>query len=653
MKYAVWLSALALAFSNLATLSAQPVQRVERGNLVTENVPATPQSIKDRIRQYLNTRGASFQDWSPDGKSILITTRFGDTTQLHRVDQAMGARRQLTFFDEPVGGGTYRPDNGSRTFLFGKDKGGDEYFQGYLMDESTGGATMFTDGAARNTSFVFSGDGKSLAWSSVPKGSSKYRIMAANGLAPKEPRALFEAEGSWEPVDFSRGGAKLIVKNDVSVNESHLWLVDVKSGERTEINKSDKKIAYLDAGFSIDGKSAIVISDEDSDFARLVRIDLATNAKTILSGDLKWDVEFFDLSEDGSKIVFEINEAGVSRVKIIDAKSGNPLPSPDLGLGVLSGGKFSPDGSKLALSMSSASTSGDVWVWDLRARKLTRWTQSETGGIPPQHFVAPELIQYPTFDTADGKPRMLSAFLYKPAGPGPHPVLLYPHGGPESQFRPTFAGFFQFLVREMGIAVLAPNVRGSTGYGRAFVNLDNGMAREDSVKDMGALIDWVATRRDLDAKRIAVYGGSYGGYMSYAVMTNYPDKVAAGISTVGISNFVTFLENTSEYRRDLRRVEYGDERDPAMRSLQQKISPLTNVSKITKPMFIIQGANDPRVPMSEADQMLKAIRANGADAWYMLAKDEGHGFAKKINRDAQNEAIAAFLSAKLLGKPLN
>jgi dipeptidyl aminopeptidase/acylaminoacyl peptidase len=625
---------------------AQSVNRVERGNLVTENVPATPQAIKDRIRQYLNTRGAGFSGWSYDGRSMLISTRFGETAQIHRVDMPLGARRQLTFNDEPTGGG-YRPGPGPRTIVYSKDKGGDEYFQLYLMDEASGQATMFTDGTSRNFGVTYSKDGQQVAWASVGKNTDVYKIWVANGMAPKEPWLLMEEKGAWSPVAFSDDKTKLLIGKGVSVNESYLYVVDLKTKQRTQVNPTDKKIAYGGGAFTPDGKSIITISDEDSEFARLVRIDLATNAKTILSGDIKWDVDGFDVTDDGKTIAYEVNEAGASKLKFMTA-AGQALPGPTLPLGVMGGGSFTRDGQRYGFSLSAADTQSDVWVWDLKAKSLTRWTESEVGGLSKSSFVEPSLISYKSFDG-----REITAFMYKPRGAGPHPVLLYPHGGPEAQTRPNFSGFFQFLATEMGIATIAPNVRGSTGYGREFVNLDNWKLREDSVKDMGALIQWIDTQRDLDGKRLAVYGGSYGGYMSYATMIMYGDRMSAGISAVGISNFVTFMENTSEYRRDLRRVEYGDERIPEMRAFMNAISPTTNVAKIKKPMFIIQGANDPRVPMSEADQMLKAIRANGADAWYMLAKDEGHGFAKKTNRDAQNEAIAAFLSAKLLGRPLN
>jgi dipeptidyl aminopeptidase/acylaminoacyl peptidase len=641
---------LAVAVTIATTaLAADKVHRIDRGQLVTENVPETPPALRDTLLRYQNVRGAAFADWTPDGKSILIATRFGDTTQLHRVDQPLGLRRQLTFFAEPVGGGAYRPDSGPRTILYAKDRGGDENFQLYLMDEREGQSTMFTDGTNRNTGGMFSEDGSLVAWSSVAKDSQKYKILVANGKAPKEPRTVLDEEGAWLPATFSPDSTKLLVSKSVSVNESYLYVVDLKTGARTQVNSSTKQIAYGDAEFSADGQSLYVVSDEDSEFSRLVRIDLKDNKKTLLSAGVNWDVDGFDVTLDRKTIAYVTNEAGISRVHIINAATGARLLAPDLPIAVFSGAGFSPDGTKLALSLTNAQTTGDVWVWDLKAKKLTRWTESEAGGIDPSTFIQPTLISWPTFDQVDGKPRQITGFLYQPAGAGPHPVLLNIHGGPEGQFRPSFSSNTQLIVKKLGIAVIAPNVRGSTGYGKTFVNLDNGKFREDSVKDIGALLDWIATQPNLDRKRVVVSGGSYGGYMSYATMTNYNDRLAAGISVVGISNFVTFLNNTSGYRKDLRRVEYGDERDPEMAKFLQSISPLSNASKIKQPMFIVQGFNDPRVPYTEAEQMLNAIRANGQDVWFMMAKDEGHGFAKKANQNAQQEATVLFLQAKILG----
>jgi dipeptidyl aminopeptidase/acylaminoacyl peptidase len=274
---------------------------------------------------------------------------------------------------------------------------------------------------------------------------------------------------------------------------------------------------------------------------------------------------------------------------------------------------------------------------------LVRWTRAEYGGIDAQRMVPAQLVQFPTWDEDGGQQRKLSAFVFRPAAPGPHPVLIDIHGGPESQFRPRWDAFRQYMVNVLGYVVLAPNVRGSSGYGRSFLKLDDGELREDAVRDIGALLVWIAAQRDLDRGRVVVAGGSYGGYMSLASMVQYGDRLAGGIDVVGIGNFVSFLANTSGYRRDLRRVEYGDERDPAMRALLTNISPLTNAASIRKPLLIVQGLNDPRVPASESEQMKAIVRARGGEAWYLAARDEGHGFRRKQNNDAYRAVAVAFL----------
>jgi dipeptidyl aminopeptidase/acylaminoacyl peptidase len=282
----------------------------------------------------------------------------------------------------------------------------------------------------------------------------------------------------------------------------------------------------------------------------------------------------------------------------------------------------------------------------VQARKIERWTESETGGLNPTGFIEPELVRVKSFDGL-----AVSGFLYRPDPkkfPGRRPVIINIHGGPEGQSRPIFQGRNNYYLNELGVAVLYPNVRGSTGYGKTFLTLDNGFKREDSVRDIGAFLDWVAQDAGLDAERVAVMGGSYGGYMTLASLVHFSDRLRCGIDVVGISSFVTFLKNTQDYRRDLRRVEYGDERDPAMAAHLEQISPLNNVARIRKPLFVVQGQNDPRVPVTEAEQMVKAIRAQGGTGWYLLAKDEGHGFAKKKNADFQFLSMIAFLQEFLL-----
>ena len=653
-RLAATLAALSLSLGFLPAVSAQDVSRVERGSLVMENIPEVPAAMLERLRLYQSARGAGLMDFAPDGRSILIQTRFGETNQLHRVDQPMGMRRQISFFDEPVNMAMYRPGRWPQpTILFARDTGGDELYQLYLQNARNAQVTRITDGKSRNTSAVFSRDGKWIAWTSVASNSTRYRIFVADASDPKTARVVLEEDGSWSAADFSPDGLTLAVTRDISVSEREIWLVDVMNGRKVQVRPSPVKIFRSSPLFAPDNGALFYVSDEDSEFRRIVRYDLKTDDEEVLTEDLDFDVDGLQLAPNGRLLAFTINDNGYSRLFLMDTKKFRRTSGPRIAPGEIEDFRFSPDSRRLGFTLNG--TAGrDVFVWDIVGKKaVVQWTDSELGGLDKSQFVTPELVSYDTFDSVDGKRRKIPAFVYKPTGvTGKVPVLVVIHGGPEAQFRPNFNAFIQYMVQELNIAVVAPNVRGSTGYGKYYVELDNGLRRMDSVRDIGATLDWIATQPMFEPRRVGVYGGSYGGFMSYASMIEYNNRLIAGVSIVGISIFVTFLNNTSGYRRDLRRVEYGDERDAKMREFLQRVSPLTNVARIKRPMLIIQGANDPRVPASEANQMLKAIRSNGAEAWYMLAKDEGHGFQKKSNRDAQNAAIAAFLKLKLVGQRL-
>ncbi|HVK79967.1 MAG TPA: S9 family peptidase [Verrucomicrobiae bacterium] len=612
--------------------AAQNSKREERGALRVENVPETPADVSERLRQYVNTRAAGFADWTPDG-GVLILTRFADTAQLHRVDQPMGARTQLTFFEERVTSASVRP--GSSDILFTRDVGGDENFGGYVLDAATGRARQLTEIGTRNESFIWSDDGAQVAWSFVPGTEPNYDVYVGGGLdAPR--RLVLDADGAVYPADFSADGAWLLVQRYISIAESQLSVVDVATGQATRLTP-DIIASYQGGEFTPDGRAIITLSDEGAQFHRLVRIDLATGARTVLTPNLNWGVESFDLSPDGRTIAYVVNEAGQSTLHLMNASNQRALPGPQLPPGIVSGVTFDRESRRIGFTLNSSTAPGDVYSWDLRGRRLTRWTQSETGGIPSSTFVNPELISWTSFDG-----REISGFLYRPRTPGPHPVIINIHGGPESQFRPGFSSTIQYWVNELGVAVIAPNVRGSDGYGRDFLALDNAEKREDSVRDIGALLDWIDAQSTLDEDRVVVYGGSYGGYMVLASMTHYNDRLAGAVDIVGISNFATFLENTSGYRRDLRRAEYGDERNPEMRAVFDRISPLNNFGRVNKPIFVIHGYNDPRVPVSEAEQIYAAVRRNGGDAWLMIAMNEGHGFARRENQEAQREAETLF-----------
>ncbi len=466
----------------------------------------------------------------------------------------------------------------------------------------------------------------------------------ARGAEASTP--LLEREGTWGALDWSADGSRLLVTKFISATESELHVVEVASRAVTRFHPAAQPIAFGGALFSADGKGVYYTSDEGSEFQRLRYEALAGDSPRVVSGDIPWDVEEFELSEDGRYLAFVVNAGGLSELHVRDLKRGKAVATPKLPVGLIGNLRFHRTAPRLGFVLNGPRSPSDVFSFEIGKDGLTRWTRSETGGLNAGTFTEPSLVEFPSFDG-----RKIPAFYYRaaPRRPGARvPVLINIHGGPESQAQPSFNPLTEFYVRELGIAVLLPNVRGSSGYGKSYLQLDNGMKREDSVKDIGALLDWIARQPELDTDRIAVIGGSYGGYMSLASMTHYNDRLRAGIDIVGISDFVTFLTNTSDYRRDLRRVEYGDERDPAMKNFLERISPLASVRKITKPMLIAQGANDPRVPRTEAEQIVASIRKQGGDAWYLLAMDEGHGFAKKGNRDYYQNAVVLFLQKHLI-----
>lgn len=629
-------------------------ERRELGNLIIDGVPEIPKAVAERMEQYQNVRSASFLDWNLSGPGMLISTRFGETSQIHFVEQPGGARRQITFFKEPVADARYYPGMDRRGFLFSMDTGGAEFFQLYFFDLDTGRTTLLTDGQSRNTGPRWSPDGKWIAFSSNLRNGRDTDIRLMRFDQPGVSEVLVEAKGSYDVLDWSPDQSRLLVRRGVSANESYLYWCDLATKKLTQINPQKTAIAYGSARWSRDGQGVYYTSDEASEFQQLTYYDLTTKKKTVLTDNLPWDVQGFELSPDGRRLAFVINAGGISQLHVINPKTRRPLTLPDVPLGVIGGLEFSKDGNELGFTLNSPQSPGDAYSIKLSTRKLVRWTFSETGGLNPDHFVAPQLIHYPTFDRVNGQPRLIPAFYYRPRHiTGRAPVVISIHGGPEAQERPSFNSTYQYLVNELGIAVLAPNVRGSSGYGKTYLTLDNGMLRENAVKDIGALLDWIAQQPELDAERVGVMGGSYGGYMVLASMTHYNDRIRAGIDVVGISNFVTFLESTQEYRRDLRRAEYGDERDPKMREFLLRISPLTNAHKITKPLFVVQGLNDPRVPYTESEQIVKTVRQNGGQVWYLAAKDEGHGFRKKANRDFYLNAASLFWEEFLLGnKPV-
>lgn len=616
-------------------------------NLVTEGIPPLPVSYIDEVKNYTESRAASLCDWNPVKKEMLISTRFANSNQLHYVKFPGGDRKQITFFNEPINTAVFEPVKGSY-FLFLKDIGGNEFSQIHRWDIADNQVTLLTDGKrSQNGGIRWNNKGDRIAYSSTKRNGEDRDIYIMDPLDPKTDRMVVENEGGgWGVVDWSPDDTKLLVQEYISVNESRLYLADVSTGNITRLlPETNERSTFIGVGFTRDGNGIYLITNREGEFNQLAHVSLTTRKPEYITREIPWDVDDAEISHDGSSLAFVTNENGRSYLYLLTTANNAYNIIPGVPTGVINSIDWSGDSESIGLTLSSYKSSADVYEYNVTSGEFTRWTESELGGMDVSTLQEPELISWSSFD---GK--MISGYLYKASTrfTGKRPVIINIHGGPEGQSLPTFLGRSNYFLNELGVSVIYPNVRGSSGYGKTFVDLDNGMKREESVKDIGALIDWIAGHPALDYEKIMIMGGSYGGYMTLATSYLYSDKIRCSLDVVGISNFNTFLKNTEAYRRDLRRVEYGDERDPVLSEFFEKIAPMNHTDKIKKPLFIVQGGNDPRVPHTESVQMKEKIRQNGGTVWFLMAKDEGHGFRKKNNVDFQFYSTIEFIKQFLL-----
>ncbi len=623
----------------------------------TQEVPQVPTELFVKLAQYQSVRGATFRGWAPDRSGILISTRFGNSSQLHRVFEPAGRREQITFFDEPVSG-RFVPKATDGSILLMMDAGGNENDQIHLLDRRNFNSKLLTDGKSRNKLGAIRSDGLQAIVSSNTRNGRDSDLFLLDIQRPDSMKLLMQVEKqTWNTHDWAPDGKTILISRFVSANESYPALLDSKTGQRTDLPLPSSGLSAIGPmAFAADGKSILIAIDAESEFRRLARFDLTTRKYTWLTDDIPWDVTDIAVENESGMIAFTVNEDGATRLFLVganDVRSELKIP-----LGIVSGIEFSPDGTQLGFTLARPDAPPDVYSILIKTGDLTRWTFSEVGGLNPDSFVTPTRIKFKSFDG-----RMIPAYYFKPktsrdlSDPSTNtsgvdtrpktPVYISIHGGPESQYQPFFSPIIQFYLNELKIAVICPNVRGSSGYGKTYLKLDNAEKREDSVKDIGALLDWIGQQPELDSSRIAVAGGSYGGYMTLASLTHFGDRIKAGIDVVGIANFITFLERTAGYRVDLRRAEYGDERDPKMKEIFDKISPLNNADKIKAALLVIHGRNDPRVPFYEAEQIASKVRSNGRHAWTVFANNEGHGFSKKDNSDYQRAVEVLFLQKHL------
>ena len=615
-------------------------------NLVVEGVPKIPQAIAESVERYNNYRSATFASWHPVRREMLISTRFADVPEIHVVKMPGGDRSQLTFYSDPVRSAKYEPAKGE-SFIFSKDVGGGEFYQIYRYDVGGGQITLLTDGKSRNISPVWSHDGRHLAYGSTRRTGNDVDLYVIDPQDPKTDHLLAKLDGGgWNVLDWSHDGRNILMFEEISAHESNLWIVDAASGEKKLLTpKGSEKVSYEQGQFSSDDKAVYTTTDKDSEFHRLARLDLASGLADYLTSEIPWDIESFDVSDDGKKIAFVSNEDGLGILHTYDVESKVEHLASSLPPGIAVEPRFRRHSEEIAFEFVSARNTTDVYSLDVPTSRLERWTYSELGGLSPRDLPEPELVHWKSWDN-----RMISGFLYRPAAKfeGPRPVIINIHGGPEGQFRPGFLGALNYYLDELGVALFFPNVRGSIGYGKTYLALDNGVLRDGSYRDISTLLDWISQQTDLDSKRVLIAGGSYGGFMTLAVATNYNDRICCSVDIVGPSNLVTFLEHTSGYRKDLRRVEYGDERDPKVRAYLEDIAPANHAKNITRPLFVIAGKNDPRVPYTESLQMVEKVRKNKTQVWFLGANDEGHGFQKKKNRDFQFYATVMFVKQFLL-----
>ncbi len=585
--------------------------------------------------QYMNIKSCGGAQISPAGDKVLFTSNMPGVSQLYVTSSKGGWPNQITFYEDRVGFGTWSPDG--QRILFGKDIGGSERTQLFLSNPTGEKIVQLTDNNKVIHSFGdWSPDGKKIAFAANERNEAYFDIYVMD-LATKEKKMIYQQDGNNAAVAWSPDDKTLIVEEAVTNTNSNLYILDLATGKTTLLTPHEGDAVYNNINFTPDSKILYLSSDQDRDFENLAKIDLSAGKLTFLENE-KREIGGMIMSENGRYMTYTANLDGYGELFVKDMQTGKMMTPPKMPKGIVGGISFTKTGDKLTFTFTSASRVSDVWVYDQTAKMVEQITSAPMGGIDRSTMVEPTLVKYKSHDGLE-----IPAFLYLPTGAkkdGSLPVILYVHGGPESQTRPSFSKLFQYYLSR-GYAILAPNVRGSAGYGKNYLAMDNIRKRPEALKDLVWSVEYLKSSGYADPKKIAIMGASYGGYSTLAMLTMYPDLWAAGVDEVGIANFETFLKNTGAWRRKLRESEYGY-LDKDLDFLKS-VSPIYMVDKITAPLMVIQGANDPRVPQSEADQMVEKLKAKGGVVEYLLFPDEGHGLAKIPNQIKGYTAVADFL----------
>jgi dipeptidyl aminopeptidase/acylaminoacyl peptidase len=636
-----------LAASLLAAGVAWSAPATVRGNLSLEGIPEQSALAADKIEKldaYLSAREARPQGFTAKGQ-VLIATRFGEVDELHLVDHALGALRQITFIREPVLRGAFSPDPNRNAFFYSADSASDGNSQLYYQRLGEPTARRLTDGKSITGAALWSSAGREIAFSTIARDTGSCDIDVIDPDSGALPR-LAAGNECADPLDWSPDDRKLLLRRHVSAYEESLYILDLGTGQKREVEPSAAKGSIANAKFARDGTGVYFISNRDGDHARLRFVNLFTAENSDISSGGDVDVEQFALSKDGHYLAYVTDEGGADKLNLLDLRAHQDLVPPRLPApGVVDSLSFDPDSKRLLFGLATAIQPRDAYVLDVAGNRLEPWTASEAGPLDRTKFVLPRLTQFPTFDRLDGKARELPLYIYEPASPGVHPVLIVLHDGPDERFRPTFDPWIQYVVNELGFAVLAPNVRGSAGYGKTFGALARGDQREDAIKDIGALLVWLALDSRFDKTHVLVSGTGYGGYMALAALVNYSERLRGAVAMAPITDFIGFLSGTAPESRDAARQEYGDERDADGRIFLRRISPFLNAERITRPVLIAHGKNDRGVPIAQSDQLVIRLRARNQTVWYLKATDEGGRFARWQNREAYYRAFAEFLSS--------
>jgi dipeptidyl aminopeptidase/acylaminoacyl peptidase len=610
-----------------------------------DGVPPIPMSIAAAVAPYGQFRQARLLGWHPTERRILISTAFGNVSQVHEVRGPGGARTQLTFFSDGVtGGASYEPRG--RYVLLRKDtSGGGEAMQLFRYDLDSGRITLVTDGRSRHGVPVWSNRRGFIAFSSTRRNGKDRDLWIVNPLEAGSDRMVAAVDGTWEALDWSPDDQELLAQQLIAGSiETRLWRINVDSGQRTLVTpQTGSPARWSAAQFSADGRSVFALSDRDSEVTKVWRGDLTSGAWAPVTEE-GVGVEAFSASPVGTLLAVVADRGATSELQFVDGSTGKRRPVPSIPPGVIWNVAWHGSGDAVAVEFAGARTFRDVYAVDVKSGKLERWTASEMGGAREDALPDAELVEWKSFDG-----RMIPGILYRPAKrfTGPRPVMINVHGGPEARERPRALGRSNYFRNELGMAIIYPNIRGSIGYGKTYEHLDDGRNRADAVKDIGALLDWIATKPEFDKSRVMLTGVSYGGYITLAAAIEYGDRIRCALEGFGLSDFAAFLDGTDPSRRRDRLAEYGDPSDPEMRAFLKSISPLTHAARLKIPLFIAQGAKDTRVPPDQAEAMVKAVRANGTPVWYIVY-DAGHEELTQATNDFNQYAWVLFVQTFLL-----